>query len=699
MRMPLLAAMGALALGLLPPSAIAQDAEPKVDPRVDNYGDPLPPGALLRLGTIRLQGGRFAWMPDGKSLVTTSAGKIWIWDVEDGRALKSIPSPIQFLAGLTPDGSKLIGNSAEERLVIFDLNAETSVSPAETLETYELSTFAIAPDGTSFATGMPPGAVRVWDTATGRPLLNLSIENASPRELSLAFSPDSHQLAVGTGRTIQLYDLEDASKTATIEGTHGRETTSLAFTRDGKQLISAGTSDRETRITPDGKRVSTEYCEVSIWDVAERKRQGTLEFPERMKGTCVMALAPDGNTLITMHRGKSFVWDLADRKIVRTLEGIDSSYWRGGMRAAVDPTGKHLAASLHETHVRVYDLATGERAFADHQRHSAQITAVTWSHDGRSIATASSDGAVTIWDAASGRRTQVMKHAARWVRGLAFTADDAALMVGAETMDEIEARFVGALSRLNVADGELVFELPLPDRVTTVALSRDGKKIAVAAGFGRLQPREAAPPRIHVFAVPGGKKLADIEAGQDYIESLSWSEDGSAVSTVEHGNMVRSFEVASGRELSKLETPHERESMGRTIRARVRTAEFLSDRKTVLTNGSFTGEVHAWDMATGELVWSLDTEAGYIARMAASPDGRIVALHGREAIPGRTWISIWDTAMRRELLHLNLEEENAYSMAFSPDGSKLVTGFESGTALVWDVSPAWEKIGGKDSGR
>jgi WD40 repeat protein len=55
--------------------------------------------------------------------------------------------------------------------------------------------------------------------------------------------------------------------------------------------------------------------------------------------------------------------------------------------------------------------------------------------------------------------------------------------------------------------------------------------------------------------------------------------------------------------------------------------------------------------------------------------------------------------MRRELLHLNLEEENAYSMAFSPDGSKLVTGFESGTALVWDVSPAWEKIGGKDSGR
>jgi len=33
-------------------------------------------------------------------------------------------------------------------------------------------------------------------------------------------------------------------------------------------------------------------------------------------------------------------------------------------------------------------------------------------------------------------------------------------------------------------------------------------------------------------------------------------------------------------------------------------------------------------------------------------------------------------------------------MAFSPDGKMLVTGLESGTALVWDVSPAWEKLGG-----
>jgi hypothetical protein len=48
---------------------------------------------VLRLGTIRIQAtGGFAWMPDGRSLVTACAGRICFWDVADGRPLKSLPA-------------------------------------------------------------------------------------------------------------------------------------------------------------------------------------------------------------------------------------------------------------------------------------------------------------------------------------------------------------------------------------------------------------------------------------------------------------------------------------------------------------------------------------------------------------------------------------------------------------------------------
>jgi WD40 repeat protein len=693
MRRPILAAAVAFSLCLLSLAASAQDDKPKVDPKTDNYGDPLPPGALLRLGTTRLQGdrlSRFAWMPDGKSLVTASQDRICFWSIEDGRELWSIPGPMRSIGGITPDGSKIIGRSAEDRLVIFDLNSAEVVSPFGKVESYEIRALAMAPDGTKFATGRPRGAVRIWDVTSGEPLVSLTIDEESWREIALAYSPDSRHLAVGAGRTIRLFDLEDAADPAIIENAHGGQTTSLAFTPDGKRLVSAGTSDFETRITPDGRRVGTDFCEVFVWDVAERKRLGALEFPERMQGACVMALAPDGDTLVTMHGGKSFVWDVAERKIVRTLEGIDSTNSRGAMIAAIDPTGKRLAASLHETHVRVYDLATGERVFTEHRRHTRLVTPAAWSHDGRWIATGSTDGAVQVWDATSGKQVQEMKRGTNWVRGLAFTADNKALLVGATDIE-----FAGALNKYNVADGELVYQLPLADPVTTVTVSHDGEQIAVATGTGPFHPGEAAPTLVHLFAVSSGKRLAVLEGSEGRIKSLCWSADDSAVIAAEDTNVVRRFDVASGRELSKVETPHEREM----VRASLNCAAFLGDDTVVLTNGVFTNQVHAWDLATGESMWTLDANTDFIRDMAASPDGRIVANYGIRSFPPSTSISIWDTAMRRQLWQVDLQQERVYSMAFSPDGKKLVTGLGDGTALVWDVSPAWERLEGKDQGR
>src|SRR5581483_4167945 len=59
--------------------------------RVDRLGDPLPPGALLRLGTVRFQHGKgieaAALAPDGKLLVTAGTDAVRVWDTATGRAV------------------------------------------------------------------------------------------------------------------------------------------------------------------------------------------------------------------------------------------------------------------------------------------------------------------------------------------------------------------------------------------------------------------------------------------------------------------------------------------------------------------------------------------------------------------------------------------------------------------------------------
>src|SRR5207249_3803241 len=69
----------------------AASAQPAEQRRVDHYGDPLPPGAVLRLGTIRYRHGPArALLPDGETAVSTKESSIQFWDLRTGRPLREI---------------------------------------------------------------------------------------------------------------------------------------------------------------------------------------------------------------------------------------------------------------------------------------------------------------------------------------------------------------------------------------------------------------------------------------------------------------------------------------------------------------------------------------------------------------------------------------------------------------------------------
>src|SRR5262249_48650852 len=101
-------------------------------PAVDRHGDPLPPGAIARLGTLRFRQGLFTpcFLPDGKTILTASRHSLPFWETETGRLRREIPT-----------GS----------LYVYHI--------------------ALSPDGTRVAaTGMlrRAGALRVWEVATGK---------------------------------------------------------------------------------------------------------------------------------------------------------------------------------------------------------------------------------------------------------------------------------------------------------------------------------------------------------------------------------------------------------------------------------------------------------------------------------------------------------------------------------------------------
>jgi WD40 repeat protein len=174
----------------LPRSAPIQQAgapdQPKQesgDPvRADRHGDPLPPGALARVGTTRLRHGDGIWdvafSPDGTAIVSASGSfdpTVRFWDLASAKELRRL----QVFPGFPRVNGGVLG-------------------------------MAFSPDGTQLATGtysVGPNPIILWDARTGE-RLRPSLLGHSGGVLAVAYAPDGKMLASGSyDKTVRLWDL------------------------------------------------------------------------------------------------------------------------------------------------------------------------------------------------------------------------------------------------------------------------------------------------------------------------------------------------------------------------------------------------------------------------------------------------------------------------------------------------------------
>jgi WD40 repeat protein len=96
-----------------------------------------------------------------------------------------------------------------------------------------------------------------------------------------------------------------------------------------------------------------------------------------------------------------------------------------------------------------------------------------------------------------------------------------------------------------------------------------------------------------------------------------------------------------------------------------------------------------WDVESGERMRELDGYAdGYGAHaLEISKDGRLV-VRGCQ----RDDFSVVELSTGRELVSLSSGDSQTGSFAFSPDGRRVLTGMDDGSALIWDISKAHEEF-------
>src|SRR5438067_10623165 len=162
-----------------PPKKVEQIA-------VDLHADPLPAGAIARIGTMRLRHDApivaLAWAHDGSFLVSGSHDKtVCLWDAQTGKLLRRITGhdDAVFALALSSDSKKLATGSRDKKVRLWDVATGKEFWKSDAHQE-AVTCVAFSPDNAMLASGGSDGKVRLWDVATGKPLAELTDAGPPP---------------------------------------------------------------------------------------------------------------------------------------------------------------------------------------------------------------------------------------------------------------------------------------------------------------------------------------------------------------------------------------------------------------------------------------------------------------------------------------------------------------------------------------
>lgn len=653
-------------------------------PEPEKADEPLPRGAVLRLGTLRRRavGASLAVSADGKSIISARAGQvIRVWDAVTGelRQNRELPGEGSSTSLLSPDGRRFLRSIltlSGEQLEVWDVQTGEKLRTLTIEKTGYIMPTAFSADGQRVAAvghRRADGAagqadqtdhlVRAWDLATGKQLFAVDVRNNASSH-QLAFSPDGKRL-LASFRSIDegMYCWNIATGRLWQNKEFGH--TAFVFTPDGKILSSQqrpSAVDLET-----GRTAEVANLPAFDWDTR-------------------LTLAPDGKTLLLANDKDVTVWDLKAGKELRAIKGA-------GEEIVLTPDGKGLITN--DGALQRWDLATGKPLWRDTSSlgHTGEVTVVAFSADGKRLVSASNDGTVRLWDATSGRPLRVwrgheakrMRYAREGLKALDISADGRRV-VSAGTDERIKLWDVGADAALRT--------ITLPGRengegerhVYQVRISPDGGKVfgLFGAQSGKAEVGRPPPKLTDKLAVwdAGTGDLVEIRPVGSVGHGGIFSRDGS---TLLKGRSL--MNVASGREIASLPEAGRGESIAFSPDgALVIGVAEKTWQKGGVTYSSSDG-LRVWESATGKVVARLKTNP-WVAQTAFHPHSRFVVTNGLDGV------RIRDVRSGEEVARFTMPEairagttpgSYAGCLAFTRDGRRMATGHPDSTILLWDV--------------
>lgn len=527
------------------------------------------------------------------------------------------------------------------------------------------------------------------------------------------WSRDGSKLLVGQ-REIQFYDAQEW-KLARSMDIH-EWITSMLLSPDGQTLaVLASTEDVELydvatgaeiltldrtstgsaystfmAFMPDGQALAVVVGDtIKLFDTVSSQEKSTLVAP----GTHSIAISPDGSTLFVASWEGILALDAGSGE--EMLHFGEAS--RSCSRMALSPDGSLLAAgSSSDGAISLWDAVTG-RQVRTLQGHSGAVGALAFSLDGRMLASAARDVTVKLWDVASGALLATLIGHTEEVNGLAFAPDGKMLATTAlmETTRLWQLTSGGADTApapAPTAPGPVPTRLPLSDqaispqnaaRIKTVGrIEPGGNQLAwspngqtVAVGWDRIS-----------FYDPSTWSLRHAVDADRWVKGLNFSPDGKVLAAIVEMPGVVLYDPATAAELHTLP------------RSRINISPTSGDYC------AFTPDSKVVAVILGDTVKLFDVASGSETGTLVAPSARsIVFAADGQTLFAVTWQGLVqiDVSTGQTIREFDDASHSTSHIALSPDGALLASGgMFASPIVIWETATGrqFRSLAGHDDG-
>lgn len=653
------------------PAADRQDSGTAQTTKLDVYGDPLPSGAIARIGSIRLRHAGLSDLvnlPDGKTILSAGSDRVlrW-WDQPTGKPLRTVKLQGEggpgYCQTLSPNGKWLVAQDAQN-LVFWEVATGKEVKRLPLGNQNSVSYLYFSPDGKTLAASVA-GVETLWQWAEGRQQVvnepRVQRQNGALMRLNSSqhgcFSHDGKMFASGysmqvltlwevaTGKeirridcspTIWIFSPDDkfiaaaCSKVGAAGG--GPISYRLFEVATGKELIQKEGPQSGYFWWVDVSSDSKSIAFVDQQNIYVLERETLKERLRIPAGVRMVFFSADNKWLMGNHGNRIRIWDASTGKEVPSFPGLIY----GPNAVALSPDGRKVATGSYAWRdpVVLWDSATGRLIHGfDFKDIDGIVSGLGFSSDNKYLLEGTTSGQVLFWDADSAKllRTLQLKDPSnpnsRNYQRIHLSSDGKQIC----TYEQIWGP-MGQSSQMASWDptsGKVVKQVPLPLGQEPI-LSPNGKSAAYLGQDG-----------VTVLDMTMGQTLAHIP-GQ-WMGNLAISPDGTLLAArnqqaATNGPSIVIWETVSGKPVAELAA----------------------------------GPAHSWALAgDNRTVITMDVKS----------------------------IRVWDLATRREKHQVPLSKTSSSinpnqigmraTAHLTPDGRRLLTPESDGTLLIWDLSPAF----------